>query len=65
MTRTLRIEPEALDELEAAVAWYDAQRPGLGGDLLDEVRNVGRRLRRRSAQQRRRPAYWRRRLRRV
>lgn len=37
MTRALRIEPEALEELEAAVAWYDNERSGLGGDLLEHV----------------------------
>jgi hypothetical protein len=31
------IEPEAQDELFAAAAWYDDQREGLGGELLDAV----------------------------
>ncbi len=29
--------PEAQAEFDAAVAWYEVQRPGLGRDLQDEV----------------------------
>jgi plasmid stabilization system protein ParE len=31
------VEPEAEDELAAAVAWYDTQGPGLGDALVAEV----------------------------
>jgi len=34
MNRTFRIEPEAAAELEAALLWYDNERPGLGTEFL-------------------------------
>ena len=37
MTLQVLFEPEARDELAAAKAWYDDERPGLGADLLAEV----------------------------
>ncbi len=37
MSSRLRIEAAAKEELAAAIAWYEEQRPGLGGELLDEV----------------------------
>jgi toxin ParE1/3/4 len=37
MTRRLRIEQEAREELASAVGWYEQQRAGLGGELLDAV----------------------------
>lgn len=37
MSRDVRIEAAARDELAAAVEWYEEQRPGLGDELLDEV----------------------------
>jgi hypothetical protein len=37
MTRPLRIVPEAAEELEAAIAWYEAQGPGLGEAFLGAV----------------------------
>ena len=37
------IRPEAEEDLQEARAWYEAQRSGLGNELLDEVRHaVGR-----------------------
>ncbi len=32
-----RFHADAAAELEAAAAWYERERPGLGGDLLDEI----------------------------
>lgn len=34
MTRSLAIEPEAELDLKQAFAWYEQQRPGLGGEFL-------------------------------
>jgi hypothetical protein len=31
------LEPEAEDDLEEAFAWYERQRPGLGGEFFAEV----------------------------
>jgi hypothetical protein len=36
----VRLVPEARDEFDVAVDWYDHQRPGLGTVLLDRVREV-------------------------
>lgn len=33
----IRLHPDALAELRAAGDWYEAQRPGLGAELLLEV----------------------------
>ena len=33
----IQLHPEAEVELYEAAAWYDDQRPGLGGDLLAEM----------------------------
>jgi plasmid stabilization system protein ParE len=38
--RTVRYEPEAAEELAAAVGWYEDEVPGLGASLLDEVGTV-------------------------
>lgn len=38
--RTVRYEPEAAEELAAAVGWYEGEVPGLGTALLDEVEGV-------------------------
>ena len=41
MTKAVRLDTEASEEIDAAVAWYEAQRRGLGLDLLaalDEAR---------------------------
>lgn len=37
MTRRLRVDAAAGDELEAAAAWYEVRRVGLGRDLLASV----------------------------
>lgn len=37
MTR-FAIRPKALAELDEAASWYEEQRAGLGGELLDEYR---------------------------
>ena len=34
---SLEFHPAALAELELAKAWYDAQRPGLGGSFFHEI----------------------------
>ena len=39
-TRRLDIRPEALDELDEAVGWYERCRPGLGMELYAEVERV-------------------------
>jgi len=36
VSRKRRIRPEALVELREAAEWYEEQRPGLGGDLVEE-----------------------------
>lgn len=36
----IRLLPEARDELDAAVDWYEQQRPGLGTVYLNRVREV-------------------------
>jgi toxin ParE1/3/4 len=40
MNRTLRIEPEAVAELEEAAVWYDRQRLGLGTEFLEAIDNA-------------------------
>jgi plasmid stabilization system protein ParE len=40
MSLPLRLLPEARDEFDAAVDWYEQQRPGLGPAFLDRVRDV-------------------------
>jgi|SRR5476649_1523936 len=40
MKKPVRFDDEAAEELEAAARWYDAQRAGLGFDLLAEVREA-------------------------
>lgn len=37
MTRAIRVSEPASGELTEAVRWYEARRPGLGGDFLDSV----------------------------
>ncbi|MHB1158532.1 MAG: hypothetical protein ACYC26_17040 [Phycisphaerales bacterium] len=41
----LRIFPAAEEELSEAAAWYDSQRPGLGGEFLDAFEKATDRLR--------------------
>jgi len=38
MSKPVRVDPAAEEEIAAGVAWYDAQRRGLGHDFLNEVR---------------------------
>lgn len=38
--KPVRLEPEALAELEAAAIWYDGREAGLGSALLLEVSQV-------------------------
>jgi len=40
MSLPIRLLPEARDEFDAAVDWYEQQRPGLGTAFLDLVRDV-------------------------
>jgi plasmid stabilization system protein ParE len=37
VSRAIRLEAAATEELAAAIAWYDEQRPGLGDALLAAV----------------------------
>ena len=37
MTKSIRLDQEPTDEIDAAVAWYEAQRPGLGLELLSAL----------------------------
>jgi plasmid stabilization system protein ParE len=37
MKKTVRLETDAEDEFDAAAAWYERQRPGLGQEFIDEV----------------------------
>ena len=41
----LRLEPEASEELRAAVKWYEERRAGLGTEFLAEVNSVLERIR--------------------
>ncbi|MBL0175736.1 MAG: type II toxin-antitoxin system RelE/ParE family toxin [Ignavibacteria bacterium] len=40
MPRVLLLAPEAEEDLSAAHAWYEMQRPGLGSEFLAEVAHV-------------------------
>lgn len=40
MSKPVHVEEDAEEELRAAVAWYERQRPGLGAELLAEVQSV-------------------------
>ena len=35
--KPIELHPAALAEFEAAAEWYEARRPGLGGDFVDRV----------------------------
>jgi plasmid stabilization system protein ParE len=37
VNKPFRIEPEAAEELDQAVSWYESRRPGLGHELLVAV----------------------------
>jgi len=45
MTRSVRIEPEAEEELRAARDWYDEKRAGLGRELVDAAHEAVSRIR--------------------
>ena|SRR5258706_15913729 len=38
MTKRWRVHEETLAEIDATVAWYDAQRAGLGLEFFDDLR---------------------------
>jgi toxin ParE1/3/4 len=40
VTKPVRVEGDADEELRAAIAWYEGQRSGLGAALLAEVQRV-------------------------
>lgn len=44
MKKAVRLETAAEDEFDAAAAWYERQRPGLGQEFIDEVAQVLARL---------------------
>lgn len=46
MSRALRVEREALDELSEAAEWYEEQREGLGVELVEEIERTLMRVRR-------------------
>lgn len=37
VTRSLRVRPEAEEELLAAAEWYETRKPGLGAELVAAV----------------------------
>jgi plasmid stabilization system protein ParE len=41
---TFRLHPAALDELEEQASWYEAQREGLGYELLAEAHGTMQRI---------------------
>jgi len=44
MSKLLRVDREAEEELGAAASWYEEQRPGLGRGLLNAVDETLRRI---------------------
>jgi plasmid stabilization system protein ParE len=44
LTRQVRVHPAAAEEAEAAVAWYEHEREGLGRALKDDFDNAAARL---------------------
>ncbi len=40
MTKPLRFDDEAAEELDAAAAWYEARRENLGVELIGEIRQA-------------------------
>ena len=40
MTKPLRFDVEAEEELGAAARWYESERPGLGGEFLASIEEV-------------------------
>ena len=45
MSRALRVELEALEELREAAVWYESKRPGLGVELIEAVERTAERVR--------------------
>ena len=41
MTKPLRFDDEAAEELQVAASWYEQRRRGLGGELLAAVQVAG------------------------
>ncbi len=35
--KAVRVDPDAEEEIAAAIEWYDRKRPGLGAEFLDEI----------------------------
>ena|SRR3990172_11535647 len=46
MRKSVRVDPEAVEEMAAAMDWYDGERPGLGAEFFDEAREAIRSLER-------------------
>ena len=44
MSRVLRVEPEALVELQEAASWYERRRPGLGFEFVEAVESTAARV---------------------
>ncbi len=44
MTKPIRLDREAEEEIDAAVAWYETQRTGLGLELLEALDEAKARL---------------------
>ena len=44
MTKSIRVDAEAEEEISRAIDRYEAEREGLGADFLDEVRTAMRTL---------------------
>ena len=40
MSLRVYFRPEAETDIEEAAIWYEKQRPGLGGEFLDELRSI-------------------------
>ncbi len=37
MTYAIRYQPEAEEDIEQAVTWYEKERAGLGSDFIDDL----------------------------
>ncbi len=37
MKKSVRVDPEAEEEIAAGIDWYESKRAGLGSEFLDEV----------------------------
>jgi toxin ParE1/3/4 len=45
MSKLVRLDPEAEEEIAAGIDWYEKQEPGLGAEFLDEIKAAMRSLR--------------------